>query len=137
MLTNHNNLQHFIDTKSLNSRQVYWAQELSKYYFWIDYYQSKANRAADILSQYLQRNTEEEATLWAKNTKILYQLEFLLPQVLELRTEVLSSLYQFFICGTVILPYLHQFWDIIQSTLAHKSLYITSIGVITMKLPKL
>ncbi len=26
MLTDHNNLQHFIDTKSLSSRQVWWAQ---------------------------------------------------------------------------------------------------------------
>ena len=28
VLTNHNNLRRFIDTKSLSSRQVRWAQEL-------------------------------------------------------------------------------------------------------------
>ena len=28
VLTNHNNLCRFMDTKSLNSKQVYWAQEL-------------------------------------------------------------------------------------------------------------
>ena len=28
VLTNHNNLYHFMDTKSLSSRQVRWAQEL-------------------------------------------------------------------------------------------------------------
>ncbi len=37
VLTNYNNLQHFMDTKSLSSRQVRWAQELSRYYFQIDY----------------------------------------------------------------------------------------------------
>ncbi len=37
VLTDHNNLQPFMDTKSLSSRQVRWAQELSRYYFLIDY----------------------------------------------------------------------------------------------------
>ncbi len=37
VLTDYNNLQLFMDTKSLSSRQVWWAQELSKYYFRIDY----------------------------------------------------------------------------------------------------
>ncbi len=50
VLTDHNNLQRFMDKKSLSSRQVRWAQELSKYYFQIDYQQGKANRAADALS---------------------------------------------------------------------------------------
>ncbi len=52
MLTDHNNVQRFMDTKSLRSRQIRWAQELSRYQFWIDYRQSKANGAADILSRY-------------------------------------------------------------------------------------
>ena len=50
MLTNHNNLQQFIDMKSLSSRQVRWAQELSYYHFQIDYCQGKANGAANTLS---------------------------------------------------------------------------------------
>ena len=33
VLTDHNNLQWFIDTKSLSSRQVRWAQALSRYHF--------------------------------------------------------------------------------------------------------
>ena len=33
VLTNHNNLCQFMDTKSLSSRQVWWAQELSWYHF--------------------------------------------------------------------------------------------------------
>ncbi len=38
VLTEHNNLQHFMDTKSLSSRQVRWTQELSRYHFRIDYW---------------------------------------------------------------------------------------------------
>ena len=50
MLINHNNLCRFINTKNLSFKQVYWAQELFKYYFQIDYCQSKTNGAADALS---------------------------------------------------------------------------------------
>ena len=54
VLTNHNNLRQFKHMKSLSSRQVCWTQELSRYQFQIDYYQSKANEAADALSRYPQ-----------------------------------------------------------------------------------
>ena len=49
VLTDHNNLRRFIETKSLSSRQVRWAQELSCYYFRIDYCQGKANGVANAL----------------------------------------------------------------------------------------
>ncbi len=52
ILTNHNNPKRFMGTKNLSSRQVRWAQDLSRYHFWIDYQQGKANGAADALSQY-------------------------------------------------------------------------------------
>ena len=54
LLIDHNNLRQFMDTKSLSFKQVRWAQELSCYHFQIDYYQGKANGAADALSQYPQ-----------------------------------------------------------------------------------
>ncbi len=38
VLTDHNNLQRFINTKSLSSKQVRWAQELSRYHLRIDYW---------------------------------------------------------------------------------------------------
>ena len=38
ILMDHNNLHCFMDTKSLSSRQVYWAQELSCYHIQIDYW---------------------------------------------------------------------------------------------------
>ncbi len=49
VLTDYNNLQRFMDTKSLSSKQVWWAQELSNYYFRIDYRQEKANGATNTL----------------------------------------------------------------------------------------
>ena len=49
VFTNQNNLCHIMDTKSLSSRQVCWAQELFKYHFWIDYCQGKTNGAANAL----------------------------------------------------------------------------------------
>ena len=52
VLTDYNNLRCFMDTKSLSSKQVRWAQELSQYYFQIDYRQGKANAAADALLRF-------------------------------------------------------------------------------------
>ncbi len=37
VLTDYNNLQHFMDMKNMSSRQVRWAQKLSRYNFRIDY----------------------------------------------------------------------------------------------------
>ena len=39
-----------MNTRNLSSKQVRWAQKLSRYHFWIDYYQDKANGIADALS---------------------------------------------------------------------------------------
>ena len=109
MLTNHNNLQRFIDIKSLSSKQVHWAQELSRYHFRIDYRQNKVNGAADALSQYPQQNVEEENTLRLENVKILYRLQFSLSNAsflgLSTLTE-LSPLNWVLICRTYILSQL-------------------------------
>ena len=78
VLINYNNLWQFIDTKSLSSKQVHWAQELSCYYFQIDYCQGKANKAANALSQYPQQNVEEEKAFQTENVKILHRLQSLL-----------------------------------------------------------
>ena len=63
-----------METKSLSSRQVRWAQELFCYHFRINYGQSKANGAADALSWYPQQSAKEEETLRSENVKILYHL---------------------------------------------------------------
>ena len=63
VLTNHNNLRRFMDTKILSSKQVCWAQELLRYYFRIDYCQGKANGAADALSCFFQKNEDEKEKL--------------------------------------------------------------------------
>ena len=75
VLTDHNNLRRFIDTKSLSSRQVRWAQELFRYDIQIDYCQGNANGAANILSCFPQRNKDEEEKLRTENTQILYCLQ--------------------------------------------------------------
>ena len=53
ILIDYNNLCHFINTKSLNFRQVCWAQKLFCYHFYIDYWQDKNNKVADAIFQYL------------------------------------------------------------------------------------
>ena len=113
VLTDHNNLRRFMDTKSLSSRQVRWAQELSRYHFRIDYRQGKANGAANALSQYPQRSAEEEKTLQAENVKILHHLQSLLTNAclsgLTLSEPNLSLLHQVLVYRTHILFQLNQF----------------------------
>ena len=79
VLTGHNNLRRFLDTKTLSARQVRWAQELSRFHFRIDYRQGKANGAADALSRFPLRSSDEEEKLWAENIKILHCLQPSLP----------------------------------------------------------
>ena len=52
-----------MDTKSLSSCQVRWAQKLFRYHFQIDYRQRKANAAANALSRFSQRENEQKANL--------------------------------------------------------------------------
>ena len=139
VLTNHNNLCQFMDTKSLSSKQVRWTQELSRYQFRIDYRQGKANGAADTLSQYPQRSAEEENTLRAKNVKILHCLQFLLVRVSGLLVDLsqISPLYQVLICGTTVLPQLCQFLDSLQRDIARDNPYIANIKGMRLCLSKL
>ena len=74
VLTNHNKLCRFMNTKSLSSKQVRWAQKPSRYHFLINYCQGKANRAADVLSRFFQRNQAKENELRTENTRIFYKL---------------------------------------------------------------
>ena len=95
VLTDHNHLRQFIDTKSLSSRHVRWTQELSRYHFQIDYQQSKANSVADALFYYLQQSAKEEENLRAKNVKILHRLQSSLARVFGFLVDLsyLSLLY--------------------------------------------
>ena len=63
-----------MNTKNLSSRQVWWAQELSRYNFQIDYCQGKVNVDADALLRFLQRSQSKEKELSAENIQILYWL---------------------------------------------------------------
>ncbi len=140
VLTDYNNLQRFMDMKSLSFRQVCWAQKLSRYHFRIDYQQSKANGAADALFWYLQWSAKENETLWAENIKILYWFQSSLAKVLGmgiLGMSVPFPLDQVFICKIAVLPQLCQFWDTVWSELADKDSYIVSIGGMRIRLPEL
>ena len=112
VLTDHNNLRHFLETKSLSSRQVRWAQELSQYHFRIDYRQGKANGAADALFRFPQRNEDKEEKLRAENTRILHRLQSSLTNATLSGLSVSASLlplHQVLICGTHALPQLRRF----------------------------
>ena len=137
VLTDHNNLCRFIETKSLSSRQVRWAQELSRYHFQIDYRQGKANGAADALSRYPQQSAEEEETLRSENVKILHRLQLSLAKVSGLSTSCLSPLHQILIYRTTVLPWLNKFWDILQAELNEEGPYKASIGAMHLRLQEL
>ena len=137
MLTDHNNLRQFMDTKILSSRQVCWAQELFYYHFQIDYRQDKANRAADAFSQYRQQSVEEENTLCIKNVKIFHRLQLSLAKVSELSTSCLSLFHQILICGTTVFPPLNKFWDTLRAELNKKRPYKASIGAMRLRLQEL
>ncbi len=64
-----------MDTKSLSSCQVRWAQKLSQYHFRIDYRQGKANAATDALSRFSQKGQVEEKTLKDENPQIFHRLQ--------------------------------------------------------------
>ena len=134
MLTNHNNLCRFMDTKSLSSRQVRWAQKLSRNHFWIDYRQGKANGAADALFWYPKQSAEEEDTFRIENVKILHHLHSSLANVSGLSTSRLLPLHQILICGTTVFPQLNKFWDILRAKLNKEGPYKASIGAIRLSL---
>lgn len=106
-----------MNTKSLSSRQVRWAQSLSWYYFRIDYHQGKAKEAADALSRFPQRSQSEEEDLQAENTQIVHRLQSSLTNAslsglsLSSTLSSLTPLHQIFVCGIYVLPQLCQFWE--------------------------
>ena len=75
VLMDHNNLCCFMDTKSLSSKQVRWAQKLFQYHLQIDYCQNKAIAATDALSKFPQRSQDEKKELQAKNGQIFHCLQ--------------------------------------------------------------
>ena len=111
VFTDYNKLRRFIDTMSLSSRQVCWAQELSRYHFWIGYRQGKVNAAADALSRFPQRSQNKEEELQAENGRILHYLQNSLTSAsLASLFYRPSHLHQVLIWGMYVLPQLRKFW---------------------------
>ena len=106
VLSDYKNLCSFIDTKSLSFRQVRWAKELSRYHFYIDYCQCRANRVEDILFRYPQRSQGKEKFLQAEITRILQHLQSLLINARPFSTLLtyVSSLKYVIICKTHAFP---------------------------------
>ena len=140
VLTNHNNLHRFMDTKSLSSRQVRWAQELSRYHFRIDYCQGKANRAANILSRFLQRNEDEKEKFRTENTQILYCLQSSLINANLSGLSTFSSLLlldQVLICEIYALLQLRRFRNFLQIKQTDEKPYLANIGSMRLWLQEL
>ena len=139
VLTDHNNLRRFMDTKNLSSCQVRQAQKLSRYHFCFDYCQDKANEAANALSCYPKRSQEEEEILQAENTRILQHLQSLLTNARASNTLLahVASLKYVIICGTHVLSDLCQSQETFRQELAAKDPYQASIGGMRPRLVEL
>ena len=111
VFTDHNNLCRFMNTKSLSSQQVCWAQKLSRYHFRIDYCQGKANVAVDTLSRFPQKSQDKKDELQAKNGQILHCLQNSVTNasLASFSLSALSHLYQVLICETYVISQLRQF----------------------------
>ncbi len=135
-----------MDTKSLSSYQVLWAQKLSGYHFQIDYCQGKANATADTLSRFPQRSQAKKETLRNENSQILHCLQTSLIRAniadlsllgLALAAD-LSPLHQVLIYETHVLPQLCQFWTRLRGELAQEGPYQqASIGGRRLRLSEL
>ena len=73
-----------------------------------------------------------------ENVKILHRPQFLLAKVssLSLNSSHLSPFYQVLICKIHVFPQLNQFWDSLQSDIAHNGSY-ASIGGMNLQLSEL
>ena len=153
VLTDHNNLRKFIDTKRLSGRQIRWAQELSRYNFRIDYRQGTHN-PADALSRPAQQNADDDELI-IENTRILHRLQESLlsndPVAIRafraVHTSSKSSKVNFLpqlretilkviVCGTIVVPGLIQSWTVIRSVMASDGPY-TITGELLPRLPDL
>ena len=134
-----------MDTKSLSSRRVRLAQELSRNHFRIDYRKERANAADDALSRFLHRSQAEEETLRAENSEILHRLQSSLINAsladLSLSGDTagtnFSPLHQVLICGNYVLPRLCQFWKRLRGELASEGAYQASVGSFCLRLPEI
>ena len=130
-----------MNTKSLGSRQVRLTYKLSCYHSQIDYYQDKANIAANTLSKFFQKSQNKKNKLQAENSQILHYLQNLLTNTslagLSFLSSLPSYLHQIFIYGTYILPQLRQFWKLLCNKLINKKSYQASADSMRLRLQKL
>ena len=153
VLTDHNNLKRFMDTKRLGGRQIRWAQELSRYNFRIDYRQGSHN-PAHALSRPAQAEADDDELI-VENRQILHRLQdsLLLNEPVTIRAcKALSQpkkprerdysqvyrkmMLEVIICGTAVVPDLVKSWAVIRAVVAEEGPY-TAIGSLLPRLPEL
>ncbi len=79
-----------MNTETLSSCQICWAQKLSQYYFQINYCQRKANTTINALSYFFQRSQTKGKILRDENTQIFYYLQILLTRASLSELSLLS-----------------------------------------------
>ena len=71
------------------------------------------------------------------NVKKLYRLQLSLANVSGFSMSYLSLFHQIFICKTIIIPQLNEFWDMLQAKLKDIKSYKPSIAAMYLRLQEL
>ncbi len=117
VLTDHHNLKRFMSTTRLNSRQIRWAQELSRYDFAIEYRQGKHN-PADPLSR-IPDYEQDDGTAERENYQLLGGLKQTLRGFRAVgRSAFMADCFQMLITGTHGVPGTCEQWARIRATVA-------------------
>ncbi len=117
VLTDHHNLKKFMSTTRLNSRQIRWAQELSRYDFAIEYRQGKSNPADPLsrIPEYEQDNGISER----ENYQLLNELKETLRGFRAVgRTRFMSDCFRVLVTGSHDVPDVRQQWTRIRAAVA-------------------
>ncbi len=117
VLTDHHNLKKFMSTTRLNSRQIRWAQELSRYDFAIEYRQGKHN-PADPLSRIPDYEQDDDITK-RENYHLLDELKHTLRGFRAVgRSAFIAGCFQMLTTGTNGVPDVCEQWSRIRATVA-------------------
>ena len=117
VLIDYHNLKRFMSTTRLNSRQIRWAQELSRYDFAIEYRQGKHN-PADPLSR-IPDYEQDNGTAERENYQLLGELKQTLRGFRAVgRSAFMADCFQMLITGTHGVPGICEQWARIRATVA-------------------
>lgn len=119
VLTDHHNLKRFMSTTRLNSRQIRWAQELSRYDFAIEYRQGKSN-PADPLSR-IPDYEQDDGTATRENYQLLTELKHSLRGYRAVgRSVFMTDCFQMLVTGTAGMVRVRDQWSRIRAAVARE-----------------